>query len=99
MAARGVAAKAEVTKRIAEAFGDQYLGEYDKKIYLSMKEGGEIVQVAITLTCPKVAIETGATVSHDFSEKEEPSAKTQVNAEITVDERANIEKLMARLGL
>ena len=35
----------------------------------------------------------------DFSEKEESAAKAQVNAEITVDERANIEKLMARLGL
>ena len=34
MAAKGSIAKAEVVKKIAETFGQDFLGEYDKKIYV-----------------------------------------------------------------
>jgi hypothetical protein len=34
MAAKGSIAKAEVTKIIQDAFGENFLGEFDKKIYV-----------------------------------------------------------------
>ena len=43
MAVKGTAAKAEVTKRIAAAFGTDFIGEFDKKIYVTATENGEKV--------------------------------------------------------
>ena len=34
MAARGSVAKVEVTKMIQDTFGENFLGEFDKKIYV-----------------------------------------------------------------
>ena len=89
-------AKAVVIEKIAAAFGENYLGEHDKRFYINVNAGGENVQVAITLTCPKVPIQVGTPISHDFSAEtvEEP-----VKKEISVDERKNLEMLMARLGI
>lgn len=99
MAARGTYAKAEVTKRIAEAFGSQYLGEFDKKLYLSMRESGEEVQIAITLTCPKVLVQTS---SNDVMETDKEKDIVEVKAassDFSANERENIERLMRELGL
>lgn len=58
--AKGAEAKNNVTLKIQEAFGAAFIGVVDKKIYVLTEEGGEPVQVAIAMTCPKVPIETGA---------------------------------------
>jgi hypothetical protein len=39
--AKGNIAKGEVVKRIAAAFGTDYIGEFDKKIYVTAMENGE----------------------------------------------------------
>ena len=59
MAAKGSLAKEEVTKKIAEAFGQNFLGEYEKKLYILANENGEQIQIAISLTCPKNPIPFG----------------------------------------
>lgn len=51
--AKGAIAKESVIKKITEAFGADYLGEVDKKYYVQAEENGEMVQVALSLTCPK----------------------------------------------
>lgn len=91
MAAKGTIAKENVVNKIREAFGSDFIREYDKKIYVWGQENGERIQIAIAMTCPKVQIETGAPVAHNF---EEPA-----RAEITEEEKKNIADLMARLGL
>ena len=107
--ARGANAKLEVTKKIQEAFGNDYIAEVDKKIYVWANDGGaEKVQIAISLTCPKVEVSVVAavpTVSHggwDF----EAAAPAQAVAipqsepmEITEEEQNNLAELLARLGL
>ena len=101
--ARGVNAKNEVVKKIKAAFGDDFIGEIDKKLYVWAKdEGNEKVQIAITLTCPKVQVEAGgsspiASNSKGFDFEAAPVAKPKV--EITQDEQQNIANLLARLGL
>ena len=105
MATRGTKAKEEVIKKIAETFGDAYLGEYQKKYYIQMREGGENVQVAITLTCPKTAVSDFTSLDFDNNELNfedgdsnvvRPMSKT---TEITPQEEENLKELLQKLGL
>ena len=105
--AKGNIAKANVVKKIAEIFGADFIGEYDKKLYVWTQENGEKVQVAISLTCPKTSIDVSGTPIPNFSggiDFEDMGVATVapsafVPAEITEEETKNIQDLMARLGL
>lgn len=103
MAAKGSIAKAEATKMIQDAFGENFLGEFDKKIYIQVPENGEMVQIAIALTCPKtpVTVSSGPVVRGDRMDFDSaPVVSTpEVKVEITTEERENIAAMMARLGL
>lgn len=76
MAAKGSIAKTEVIKRVKEAFGDDFVGESGGKLYVWANDGGEQVQIAIALTCPKVPLEATAPVE----KKETVAAQTNWNA-------------------
>lgn len=105
MAARGTVAKDKITKKILDIFGkDAFV--YDKKLYIWSEENGEKVQVALTLTCPKVP--AGEVVAVDRSQAPSMSDmlefgaqehRESVQQQITTDERENIKKLMESLGL
>lgn len=108
--AKGAEGKAKVIAKIAEAFGTDYIGEVDKKVYVWTTENGERIQIAIALTCPKVMVDcadTGAPIGvpqGDFNFEDGPGVVTapvkQVTAaEISETEKQNIADLMARLGL
>lgn len=99
MAAKGTIAKEKVIQKIEQVFGSDYIGIYDKKIYLWSEENGEKIQIALTLTCPKNLIE-----ANSFNEKE---STQELNFEdssqklpiINEEERENINELMQKLGL
>lgn len=99
---RGANAKIEVENIIRNAFGANFLGVNDKKIYVNADDGnGEMVNIAISLTCPKVNF---ATISSeggiDFDNMPAGGAPTEFKpAEITVEETENIKKMLAELGL
>lgn len=96
--AKGAIAKESVIKKIAAAFGEDYLGEQDKKIYVQAYEGGEKVQVAISLTCPKNPI--GGMNFEAFQVNAAVSATTKPEVtEITDAEQAKINELMNMLGI
>ena len=102
--AKGANAKNAVINKIAMAFGTDYIGEIDKKVYVWADDGGEKVQIAIALTCPKNPVETGgvsvAPVSGwDFSDKAVTASTPVSKAEITPEEQARIADMMSRLGL
>ena len=103
--AKGNIAKSKVTEKIKEAFGADYIGEYDKKWYVWSQENGERVQIAISLTCPKVPVEvSNAPVAGDFNfEDDAPTTVVAAGgfqpAEITEDERDKVRDLMKVLGL
>lgn len=113
MAARGTAAKEEITKKIIECFGQDKCFLYDKKLYITTKEDGAPIQVCLSLTCPKSLVEpSGSTVAVeppksafsggiDFESLGlEPSESTVFKpAEITDKEKETVRDLMARLGL
>ena len=47
--AKGAEAKEYVAKKLKEAFGDDYVGEVDKKYYVWAYEGGQKMQIAIAM--------------------------------------------------
>lgn len=102
--AKGTNAKNAVINKIAMAFGTDYIGEIDKKVYVWADDGGEKVQIAIALTCPKNPVEAGgvstAPVSGwDFSDNVVTASAPVSKAEITPEEQARIADMMSRLGL
>ena len=106
--AKGAVAKECVIKKIASVFGNNFIGEFDKKIYVWENDGGEMVQIAISLTCPKKPIQVDTTVTTDAGDwdfSDNPKVNTTVAvanaapAEITEEEKSNIADLMAKLGL
>lgn len=101
--ARGAIAKQVITKKLQEAFGADFLGEVDKKIYIQALENGEMVQIALTMTCPKNTIEvkSGPVVRNGMIDFEAESiiVTPTTNAEVTKEERETVLEMMKRLGL
>ena len=102
MAARGTEAKAYAVKKIAEAFGENFVGEIDKKVYINCPEAGGLVQIAISMTCPKTTVGPpirGGGMDFEAMSESELNSFTKVTAEITEEETNNIKNLMSELNL
>lgn len=105
--ARGANAKIQVENIIKEAFGENFAGVADKKLYVWADDGGERVQIAIAMTCPKTNVDFGETGGFI-----EPGATTGTVApyvgkrvtvepivEMTPEEEKNIADLIRKLNL
>ena len=102
--AKGNVAKSKIAEKIKNLYGTDYVGESGGKYYVYENDGGEKIQIAISLTCPKNPI--GAVdMSNAFGdgldfEAEPVLAQTKLEpAEITEQEKDNLKALMDRLGL
>ena len=101
---KGAIAKNKIAEKIKNLYGTDYVGESGGKYYVYENDGGEKIQIAISLTCPKNPI--GAVdMSNAFGdglefEAEPVLAQTKFEpAEITEQEKDNLKALMDRLGL
>ncbi len=96
MAKRGDSARQSVTKTIADAFGTNFVGIQDKKIYVQAEDGlnGEVIQFAISITMPKVPV----TISNNMVKGE---SKTQIitPTELSPEDQAKVKELMEKLGV
>ena len=103
--AKGTIGKQNVINKIKQAFGADFIGEYDKKIYVWTTENGERIQIALSLTCPKVpvAISDNPTTGDFNFEDDAPNVVVAAGAyqpaEITKEERERVNDLMKRLDL
>lgn len=103
--AKGAIAKQQVINKLKTAFGADFIGEYDKKIYIWAQENGERIQIALSLTCPKVPVQIAdAPLTGDFNFEDDAPATVVAAApfqptEITDEERARVNDMMAKLGL
>ena len=103
--AKGTIGKQKVINKIKQNFGADFIGEYDKKIYVWTTENGERIQIALSLTCPKVpvAISDNPTTGDFNFEDDAPNVVVAAGAyqpaEITKEERERVNDLMKRLGL
>lgn len=106
--AKGAEAKNYVVAKLQQAFGDDYIGEVDKKFYVWGVEGGEKMQIAISLTCPKNPVGTVDTTKLDFGnskagidfENDDLFIPTVApTTEVSDEEKENLAKLLEKLGL
>lgn len=101
--AKGNIAKENVVKILEKAFGDDYVGEFDKKYYVWADDGGNRVQISIALTCPKVyrGVEetTSTEMNFDDDDSAANSAQSFTPADISQEEQDTLAALMERLGL
>lgn len=92
---RGDEAKESAKMQIIGAFGDNYLGIADKKIYVKVKdgEGGDWIEIAISMTCPKTS----------FSELNAAAgstgAWTESSTELSEDDAKKVAELKKLLGV
>lgn len=106
--ARGANAKIQVENIIKEAFGTNFAGVADKKLYIWADDGGEKVQIAITLTCPKSNVDFGDNAG-GFIEAGPTTGVVgsyvgkrvtiEPIVEMTPEEEANIQTLLEKLNL
>lgn len=106
MAARGTIAKEKAANIIAKAFGKDFVGEFDKKLYIWVEENGEKVQLALSMTCPKVPVgnidykaEPGGSLDFENMSAAAASSPTRAAVEIGEDEQKYIADLLDKLGL
>lgn len=96
--ARGAIAKQVVEDKIREAFGKDFVGvdPSTKKIYVQAEESGEMIQVAIAMTCPK----TNFSVDGDgFAGGNFGQPDVFQPAEISTIEMENVRKLIKEFNL
>lgn len=98
--AKGQESKEKVKKKIIEAFGADYAGEYDRKLYVWTTEGGVRTQVRLTMTCPKIfrGVEETTPTALNFDDDGNFPTPTPA-AEISKEEKETLAQLMERLGL
>lgn len=101
MAIRGTIAKAKAEEIIKNAFGDNFIGTADKKLYVLVDDGGEKVQIAISMTCPKVGLETDTSQNtNSFIDGFVSSPHIEKTIiEMTPEEEENIQTLLKKLNL
>ncbi len=101
--AKGNIAKENIVKVLEKAFGDDYIGEFDKKYYVWADDGGNRIQISIALTCPKVyrGVEETASAEMNFEDDAESAAEENsfTPADISKEEQDTLAQLMERLGL
>ena len=94
--AKGATAKQEVENIIRNAFGKNFLGTADKKIYVLADDGGEMVNIAISLTCPKTnfSVDGGFTQTGNFGNPDnfEP-------AQISSEELDHVREMIKKLNI
>ena len=100
MAARGSESKNIITAKLLETFAGSFI--YDKNIIIPMVENGENLQIKIALTCAKTNVESGmdnAIPGTTASTIITPKIDNHGVAEVTEEEKQNVLKAMAALGL
>lgn len=90
--ARGAKAKETIGNIIIEALGDKFVQVQDKKIYANADDGGEMVQIAITLTATKNPVNAEPAKTTDSGEDYSPT-------ELSPADRAKVEELKRMLGV
>lgn len=96
--AKGAISKQKVEDKIREAFGKDFIGvdPSTKKIYVQAEEDGQMVQVAIAMTCPKTNFSLD---KDDFSDGNFGQPDVFQPVEISSQEINNVRKLIKELNL
>ena len=100
--AKGSIAKEAIFKKMLEVFPNSFMADA-KTLRIPWEENGETIEIKVALTAAKDIL--GSSVDMNWedggSAEKAPAAapKVPVSSEPTAEEKANVEKLMASLGL
>ena len=99
--AKGAGSKLYIENKLREAFGKDFIAVVDKKCYINAPDDdGTMVQVCVSMTCPKNPVGTTPEGGIDFDNMPSGGSATEFKpAEITTEETENIRKMLAELGL
>ena len=100
MAVKGTILKKEITDKILEVFPGSFLYNDGKEIRIPGMEEGQLIQVKVALTCAKTNVEqNGENVLPGELNTDIPENRVQTIVEVSQEEKDNVKKLMASLGL
>ena len=105
MAAKGSILKQEVASKILAAFPGSFLYNDGKEIRINGVEDGQKLQIKVTLTCAKVAVEGGDdTILPGEKTAATADAKPigtneKIPQEPTIEEKERLTTLLNKLGL
>ena len=100
--AKGSIAKEAIFKKMLEVFPNSFMADA-KTLRIPWEENGETIEIKVALTAAKDIL--GSSVDMNWEDgggtEKAPAAapKVPVSSEPTPEEKANVEKLMASLGL
>lgn len=100
--AKGSIAKEAIFKKMLEVFPNSFMADA-KTLRIPWEENGETIEIKVALTAAKDIL--GSSVDMNWEDgggaEKAPAAtsKAPVSSEPTAEEKANVEKLMASLGL
>jgi len=103
--AKGSILKQEVSEKILKAFPGSFLYNDGKEIRINGLENEEKLQIKVTLTCAKVAVEGGEDVALPGEEKAASAdvklagTNEQIPQEPSAEEKERLATLLNRLGL
>lgn len=100
MAAKGSIAKQRIIEKILQAFPESFLYNDGKEIRINESEDGNPIQIKITLTAAKVAVES----EKQINKAEQEENYTYAPVEKVIDEPSDEEKkrlktLLEKLGI
>ena len=93
--AKGASSKAKLIEKLKEIYPDAF--EYGKEFRIPFEEDGQRVEIKVALTCAKSNV--GGEGASEVSGVQSEEAVNVASAAPTEEEKANIAKLMDRLGL
>ena len=105
MAAKGSILKQEVAEKILAAFPGSFLYNDGKEIRINGIENGENLQIKVTLTCAKVAVEGGDDTvlpgekTATTSDVKPVGTNEKIPQEPTAEEKERLTTLLNKLGL
>lgn len=103
MALKGTILKKEITDKILATFEGSFLYNDGKEIRIPGYEDGQLLQIKVALTCAKTNVEQNGENALPGEEVSTPQETTpnisKADVEPTQEEKDNVKRLMASLGL
>lgn len=98
--AKGAESKAALFAKLQEIYPNAFWEDENKILRVPMTEDGNVVEIKVTLTAAKANLGSGLPESA-FSNAAPAATKsaTAETIEVTEEEKANVSKLLASLGL
>ena len=96
MAARGTESKSIIFNKLKEVYPNSFWEDENKILRIPMNEGGNPIEIKVTLTAAKNILGSGA-VESAFPTASEPVVEKPV--EMTEEEKENVATLLASLNL